>query len=269
MIQLHAQPLSTAAHRSLAQWQAEVNALAHYPDRVAEAQRRFSQRNTRRNRTFAEVRRLLMQMCSGAQRCGYCEDSAADEVEHIWPKNLYPEQVFAWHNYLYACGLCNGPKNNQFAVFPPGARNPVEVSRPTGATVRPPRKGAPALIDPRHENPMDFLILDLGGTFYFEPMARPGTRAHERADYTRRILRLNTREYLPVARAGAYDAYRALLFEYISLRENGASRPRLNRCVQGIQRAAHPTVWKEMQRQHLSHPELRSLFRKAPEALTW
>ena len=33
-------------------------------------------------------------MCAGAKRCMYCEDSAADEVEHHLPKNLYPEFVF-------------------------------------------------------------------------------------------------------------------------------------------------------------------------------
>jgi hypothetical protein len=31
----------------------------------------------------------------------------------------------------------------------------------------------------------------------------------------------------------------------------------------------HPTVWREMQRQHLTVDELRQLFEQAPEALTW
>ena len=47
----------------------------------------------------------------------YCEDSVGDEVEHHRPKNLYPDHTFLWDNYLYACGPCNGPKNNRFAVF--------------------------------------------------------------------------------------------------------------------------------------------------------
>ncbi len=269
MIQLPDLPLPAAAQSSLARWQAKVDALARYTDRIEAAQRLFKQRNTQRNKTFAVVRRTLTQMCSGAQRCGYCEDSAADEVEHIWPKSLYPELVFAWRNYLYACGLCNGPKNDQFAVFLPRARRPVEVRRPQGAPVRPPRKGEPALIDPRHENPMDFLMLDLGGTFLFEPLARKGTKAHERADYTRRVLRLNAREYLPVARAGAYASYKARLSEYISLRDRGATRPQLDRCIHGIQREMHPTVWKEMQRQRALHSELRELFQEASEALNW
>jgi len=269
VIQLPDLPPSAAALSQLARWQARVDALPDYSNRVTTGQRLFKQHNTPRDRTFSEVRRKLTEMCSGAQRCGYCEDSAADEVEHIWPTSLYPELVFAWRNYLYACGQCNGPKNNQFAVFPRGARNPLEVSRKKGkgAPITPPRTGAPALIDPRHEDPLRFLILDLGGTFYFEPLAPKGTQAHARADYTLRILRLNDREYLPVARASAFGAYRARLSEYISRRDQGASWPELDLHIQGILREAHPTVWKEMQRQHQRYPELRELFRQAPEAL--
>ena len=32
---------------------------------------------------------------------------------------------------------------------------------------------------------------------------------------------------------------------------------------------AHPTVWREMQRQHLLVDELRALFLAVPEALDW
>lgn len=42
-------------------------------------------------------------------------DSAADEVEHIAPKALFPERVFDWTNYIYACGPCNGPKSNRYS----------------------------------------------------------------------------------------------------------------------------------------------------------
>ncbi len=269
MIRLPDILLSNAAQRQLERWQAEVNGLASYAARVDAAKQRFAQRNTAKNKTFAEVRRQLKTMCSGAQRCGYCEDSAADEVEHIRPKDLYPDLVFAWRNYLYACGLCNGPKNNKFAVFPPRARKPVEVSRARGAPVKPPRKGPPALIDPRHEDPMEFLILDLRGTFFFEPLARKGQRDYERADYTRRILRLNDREYLPVARGDAFQAYRALLSEYVDLRERGAAKASLQQRIHAIQRGTHPTVWREMQRQQQQLPELRALFSRAPEALGW
>jgi hypothetical protein len=53
------------------------------------------------------------------------------------------------------------------------------------------------------------------------------------------------------------------------LRDQCAPKAALARRIQSIQGAAHPTVWKEMQRQHQQHPELRTLFRNAPEALSW
>jgi uncharacterized protein (TIGR02646 family) len=265
VIKLPDSSLSTAASQQLMSWQAEVDAFTSHAARSEAARRLFRQRNTARNRTFAEVRRQLTAMCSGARRCGYCEDSAADEVEHIRPKALYPELVFAWRNCLYACGPCNGPKNNQFAVFPRRARKPVEVSRSAGG---PPPTGESALIDPRGEDPMAFLMLDPQGTFLFEPRASKGTRDYARADYTRRILRLN-RELLLVARAEAFSAYRARLSEYVTRRGRSASKTELQRHIQAIQRAAHPTVWWEMKRQQRHHRELRALFREAPEALTW
>lgn len=269
MIRLPEVSLPDIALHQLERWQAEVDALATYPERVEAAKRRFSLRNKAKNKTFSVVRRSLTAMCAGARRCGYCEDSAADEVEHIWPKDLYPELVFAWRNYLYACGPCNGPKNNRFAVLPKGSRKPIEVGRRSGTPIKPPRKGTPVLIDPRHEDPMAFLMLDLRGTFLFMPIPSKGSKDLVRAEYTLDILRLNARELLPVARAEAFSGYRARLSEYVSLRQEGAPKVALARRVQSIQGAAHPTVWKEMQRQHQLHPELRTLFRKAPEALSW
>ncbi|HYO73307.1 MAG TPA: hypothetical protein VEU33_45305 [Archangium sp.] len=268
MLRLPDIALSATALHQLERWQAEVDAHSSYADRVAAAKRAFEQRKNARNRTFAEVRRTLAEMCSGEQRCGYCEDSAADEIEHIWPKHLYPEQVFAWRNYLYACGRCNGPKSEQFAVFPPRARKPVDVGT-RGAPTHPPLKGFPALIDPRREDPMEFLVLDLRDTFYFEPSAKRGTRNHERADYTLRILHLNKREYLRTARETAFVGYQDMLTRYISLRERKTPTAQLELRRKAVQSSPHRTVWKEMQRQHRNLPVLRLLFRKAPEALSW
>ena len=32
-------------------------------------------------------------------------------------EDFYPDLVFTWSNYLYACGPCNGGKNNKFPVI--------------------------------------------------------------------------------------------------------------------------------------------------------
>lgn len=95
MIQLPDQALDVATSTALRRFQAEVDAAGDYPAQVAEAKRLFGLRNARGNATFDEIKRVLDRMCSGARRCAYCEDSAADEVEHVRPKDLYPDVVFA------------------------------------------------------------------------------------------------------------------------------------------------------------------------------
>jgi len=57
------------------------------------------------------------------------EDAPADEVEHHSPKDLYPELVFVWRNYLYACGPCNRRKNNHFSIIDIQTEALVDVSR--------------------------------------------------------------------------------------------------------------------------------------------
>lgn len=133
------------------------------------------------------------------------------------------------------------PKNNQFAVFLKDSQVLVAVSRKPGAALGPPPTGEPALIDPRREDPMACLWRTLG---------------------------LN-RGFLSQARSDAYGNYRARLREYCSLRREGASGEELERYVHAIRRLGHPTVWREMQRQHLELPGLRELFAQAPEALGW
>ncbi len=138
MIRLPNIALKRIVATKLLEYQAEVNAVTSYKHRVAEGKRLFSLRNTASNSAFKVVRATLETMCSGARRCCYCEDSCADEVEHIRPKDLYPELVFAWENYLYACGPCNGPKQNKFHVFHrrhgPNPRYYPKARRPSSKT---------------------------------------------------------------------------------------------------------------------------------------
>jgi hypothetical protein len=145
----------------------------------------------------------------------------------------------------------------------------IDVTRKHGDPVKPPKKGNPALINPREENPSDFMKLDLRGTFYFLPTPKQGTKEYNRADYTIRVLRLNDRDYLQVARAEAYGSYRARLSEYIEKRDKGSSEKELNALINALKRMQHPTVWQEMKKQSGLIPELQKLFNQAPEALNW
>lgn len=190
-------------------------------------------------------------MCSGARRCVYCEDSLGDEVEHIHPKDLYPDQCYKWENYVYACGSCNGPKNNKFAVFRHDNGLLQTVNPPKGEKASKPPIGDDVMINPRTEDPFDFCMLDLAGTFKFIIIAPTETREYERADYTfNEVLQLNAprTEVLRVARKNAYHNFKARLFEYTQRKIAGDPSDKLDKMRDGIKSEAHPTVWKEMQR---------------------
>lgn len=271
MIRLPDYQISTETQQGLDGYQAVVNAAGSYSEQVKLAKKKFSQWNRPRNAVFKEVRSQLTEMCAGAARCGYCEDSYADQVEHIKPKDLYPEVVFSWLNYLYACGKCNRTKLNHWAII---SHSPLQVINIKRDPINPvhPGSGESALIDPRSENPMDFLILDLRTSFYYWPYCDEGTLEWERAIYTIETLEMN-RDTLLAAREEAFRSYRSRLREFIEERDDGATQVELNDLVRAVKRMGHPTVWAEMKRQQEMFPsiliKLRSLFQRAPEALSW
>ena len=163
-------------------------------------------------------------------------------LRSLRPKNLYPEHVFVWENYLYACGTCNGPKRNHFMVFAADG-SAVDVTWKPGQPVTPPAAGEPLLLHPRKENPLDFMMLDLRDTFEFVPTAARNSREFERAKYTIELLRLNLRDDQKVARREAYGNYRARLAEFIHRRDSGVARKRLDLLIAAMGRIADPTVW--------------------------
>lgn len=269
MIRLPDCQLPPEALAKLDEYQREVDGLPNYAERVERAKASWKTRNRKGDPTFDAVKQSLTEMCSGVRRCAYCEDSLADEVEHFRPKDLYPEMVFAWANYLYACGPCNGPKNNRFAVFAHGSGTRTDVARARGAPVVPAVVGSPVLIDPRTEDAGSFISLDLRDTFWFRPRAAKGTAPYDRADYTIEVLRLNENELLPKARQQAFKDYKAHLAQYRLRREQGAPAKLLRQLAADVKTRQHPSVWSEMKRQHAAVPQLATLFRAVPEALGW
>lgn len=269
MIKLNPLDLDPLPASFLRRWQREIDSMSSYAERVQVGKDKFKSRNHNRNATFNHVREVLGKMCQGARRCAYCEDSVADEIEHIQPKDIYPNLVFSWDNYLYACGPCNGPKNNQFSVLAGREPRLVNVTRAKDEPVVPPVKGVPVLINPRAEDPLHFLFLDLLNTFAFTPRTGISPVDAIRADYTIGVLRLNDRDYLVNARRTAFGNYRARLVEYINEKTSGASQNDLRRRQSELLKVGHQTVWREMQRQQASYPALAALFAAAPEALVW
>ena len=264
MLHLIDSGLDSETSLRLSGYQGEVDAACTYAEQVEAGKDLFDRYSG--NVLFRTVRNRLAVMCSGARRCGYCEDSVGDEVEHIKPKDLYPERTFVWENYLLACGQCNRGKSSRFLVIVCGGL--VDVTRRRNAPVLRPPEGSPALIAPRDEDPLAFLDLEIVDTFMFLPREDLQGIDKERAEYTIEVLKLN-RDVLLEARREAYGAYRARLFEYRGLRNNGASEADLGNLRDGIMTSMHPTVWREMQRQHDVIDELRVLFLDVPETLDW
>ncbi|HWN68611.1 MAG TPA: HNH endonuclease [Haliangium sp.] len=267
MIRLHDRALPPELQQYLDGLQADLDRESDYARCVKLAADMWKNRTT--NKQFERIREILYEMCFGPRRCAYCEDSLSAQIEHVKPKSLYPEATFSWENFLPTCGRCNSSKNAEFAVFVPHEPKPVQVARPQGHPVVPPRAGEPALIHPRREDPLRFLILDLKDTFHIHP--RPGLEGREqtRAQWTiEKLLKLNS-DALAESRRDAFHGYRAHLREYIQERDANPDAAELARCIKQIQRIKHRFVWEEMKTQREHYPSLRTLFDQAPEALGW
>jgi hypothetical protein len=152
----------------LATFQQPINQLTHYPEQVDKAQAQWDTK--RQDAVFGTVVSRLIAMCPTGDYCYYCCRSEAGHIDHFQPKNLYPLLTFAWPNFIHACERCNTRhKKERCAVVVAGAIQAelIEVTRPARATVRRPRGGRIALINPRREDALELLTLDIGhlGTF--------------------------------------------------------------------------------------------------------
>lgn len=275
MIQLPNATISQTVLDKLKTYQTEIDALPTFAEKSAKAKASFKSKNKRGNKTFDAVKIGLTEMCSGARRCAYCEDSVGDEVEHIRPKDFFPESCFVWDNYVYACGNCNSPKNNKFAVFRDDNGDFYEVNLHIG---KEPPKGKDAMINPRNENPMDYCILDLSGTFKFVVFPSLNPNDKKKAEYTfETVLNLNEspREFLRKAREEAYEDYKARFEKYCNEKKGNNNQTKLDKMIKGIKQKQHPTVWKEIQRHYNQgwlkqlDEELHNLFEESLEALDW
>jgi uncharacterized protein (TIGR02646 family) len=251
--------------------------------------------STAKRAAFVEIEKLLKEMAVGLGYCCYCEHGEVSDIEHIYPKSLFPNKAFEWGNYLYACKKCNtGEKLDHFSVF---IAKGTKVDLKHYCKQHPnkePSTDKGLLIHLRRENPMRFLVLDLfQGTFTEHPNLEQATEK-KRATYTLRLLRLNEREELIEARKNAGLAFFHLLKDYIGVQKaktlrkvetilekyapkasiefesTAAAKKQVLRMLQErVQHSNHQTVWKEIQRQSTNNPRLEKLFNQLPEALTW
>ncbi len=262
MLKMNNGTLADSVNIYLTTKQSDVDSKTTYSDQVTRGKQLWKSKSYSQ---FTKVRSKLDSLCVGKRRCNYCEDSVADEVEHIKPKDLYPSLSFIWSNYLFACGNCNGPKSNFFAIF--SNDEVVEISRKRNDPVIPPLTGEEVFINPRIENPLEFLILDLI-TMIFIPKPGLSSVNNKRAKYTIKILKLNTRDFLVEARREAFNTYCDSLQVYVTEKENGKNEADLLKRQKEMESRQHPTVWAEMRRQRTRYQEINNFFQLAPELLT-
>lgn len=261
---IHPLALTATDITTLQAIQAQVDAATDYAAQVALADAKWKTKN---QALFQRVRDQLETLSPGARRCGYCEDSLADEIEHIRRKSWFPGQAFQPDNYLFACGPCNSPKGNAYGVVSATGQL-TEAMRGAQAAVLPPPGGQEALLHPRYDDPMAFMTLDLTNTFHFRPHQGLDAVGQARANYTIRVLRLNIKDPLPSARGEAFKDFAGRLATYYLAAKNGATATELNQQKVELLKKQHITVWREMQRQAAT-PLLRQLFLLVPGADQW
>lgn len=60
--------------------------------------------------------------------CAYCEELCPGEIDHFRPKSRFPEQVYAWANWLFICHRCNQLKGDKWPAG--GYVDPCAKSKP-------------------------------------------------------------------------------------------------------------------------------------------
>lgn len=75
-----------------------------------------------------EVKNALIK--SSFSKCAFCEsipsESGNVEIEHYYPKSIYPNETFNWINFLPCCRKCNESKSNHDTKKEP-IINPYDV----------------------------------------------------------------------------------------------------------------------------------------------
>ena len=268
MIRLPNRTLATETLDHLRSVQDKIDAKGTFAEQVTEAKKKWDgKKGSNAGKThFGAIQDALTEMCQGARRCAYCEDSLADEIEHVKPKNFYPNVAFSWGNYLYACGPCNGKKSDMFYVFD-AAGEPEKLSRES----QEPPTGEPVFLDPRTEDPMEFLQIDVLGTFRMMPSFDLSPKDQARAEKTLEILSLEsgTAGHLTKARKQAYRNFRSRLRDLVERFEDDPDSPGLQLEVEAFREMDHQSVWREMKRSRHALPDLAPLFARCPPAVDW
>ena len=268
MIRLPDKSLSNATLAALTSYQQEVDGAGGYAEQVAKAKEIWPSR--RRNSLSMKSKAHLLKCAPVPVGVGIARTLWRMKWSTSGPKTFTRSVRSFGATTSMPAGRAMGRKtiNLPFSQMPSQSRS-RKLAHPKTGPVQPP-PGSPVLIDPRVEDPLQYLWLDVIDTFAFTPVADDkNTISWKRADYTVNVLNLNSRDALIEARRLAYGRYRSRLFEYVNRMADGAAPEQLQRIEAEIKREGHPTVWREMKRQQALIPALRELFDQAPQALNW
>lgn len=275
MLKLPDRDLSPAALDFLRARQAEIDGKGDFKARAAWADKSWDEKNavgTGGKAAFEEIEASLKSMCPTDNLCHYCELGEAKDIEHVAPKSYFPQHAFHWPNYLLVCKECNtGQKLDKMYVFAAG--DSAEVVRLKRGS-EPPTSDF-AFVNPRVEDPMAAMQLNLLDFLYYPmPATSPSpSRDQEKATRTIEILNLNGRRGLIRAHENAFTDYKNQLKVYVDvldannldeLQKATSGYPMINpadgefvhqkskvleQLQKGFTKTSHPTILREMIRQ--------------------
>lgn len=140
MIPIQRKPIQDSTQNVLRKRHTSVIRLARGSPRIQERWEYFLRPGANRV-AYDDVRDTLDAMFRG--KCCYCEKIITKDIEHFYPKTLYPQRMFAWDNMLRACKDCNFEKHNADPDDPPDGL------------------GQRSLLDPTTDRPEDYIQWDL------------------------------------------------------------------------------------------------------------
>ena len=145
----------------------------------------------------------------------------------------------------------------------------MELTRARDAKPTPPPDGTPVLLDPRKDDPLAYLRLDLRDTFTFRPTAAKGTTAYTRAEWTLRVLGLNERDELIRQRRTVYESHLSHLHRAAAAKRDLRRVVELDRIRGAILGLSCGFVWLEMKRRRGEVADVDAAFTAVPQALGW
>ncbi len=290
MIQLVTKSIEDSTQDRLNTLQTRVNAQTSFVRKRRKAKSQWENKRGSNigEKAFSDIEQTLTDMCVSVGVCNYCEQNESNDIEHIHPKSFFPELAFVWENYLLACKQCNTAlKLDKFYVFDPHF-NAIFVNRGQ----EPPFSEA-AFINPRTENPNNFMILNLK-TFDYEIIRGLNKRDKLKAEKTIEILELDTRAVLINARRSAAKYYYERVERLVKI-INSANIQEIKEHLtphegeidftqdinqikasieenfkNDIETHQHPSVWHSIKLVgSKTESKWKKLFAEFPEALNW